>query len=317
MKGIDVGRPAWITIPLAIALLSGCAGPATSTFSPPLDPADAMVLSKGYHEISPCFGYETEGGGLFTARRILIYHVLDPEKGEPKELLGSMAIGYLGNTCYRPTAYAVSEDGRVLLYRHDGRPPKGKTSGLYEFTHGSGERLLHRDPGWVESRPLPRDAFLFSLGDLSVRDHYIRTTGGDEYPADVHGGNALHRAAYLGQAEHLLELLGSGLDLDARDARGFTPLHEAIWTGRVDAVEALLDHGASMDVTIPNLEWSPLHEAARFGHEDIVDVLLDRGADVNARNALGKSPYDLAVEFKMPATAEHLVGRGARVHAGE
>jgi hypothetical protein len=280
-----------------------------------------MSTSGGDHAISACFGYEVEGG-FFSGRRILIYHLADPEKPDRREPLATLGVGYIGAVCYRPAMYAVSSDGRVLLYRHEktDHTPAGlekKPPGLYEFTHGSGERLLHPDVGHDEAGPLPRDAILFSLGGgpLEPGEPYVRTTSGDEYPYEVRGGNALHVAAYLGQTERLAELLSSGLDLEARDARGFTPLLEAIWAGRTEAVRSLLDHGASLDVTVPKLEWSPLDEAARFGHDDIVDVLLDRGVDVNAKDALGKTAHDIALSFGKRETAEHLVQRGAQVPA--
>jgi len=111
------------------------------------------------------------------------------------------------------------------------------------------------------------------------------------------------------------DLLRSGVDIEATDARGFTPLLEAIWAGQFEAVKTLVDHGADLNVTVPDLGWTPLGEAARFGHNDIVDVLIDKGMDVNARDALGKSPYDLALAYRQSKTAAHLVERGAEVTA--
>jgi hypothetical protein len=318
-----------LAITLVLSLLAdyaapGYAGPATTPFSPSLDPADAVQLDAGYHQISPYFGYDVRGG-FFSGRRITIYRVADPLKAGKKEPLAVMGIGYLGNLYYRPAVFAVSSDGQTLLYRHEKSDSargslKSKPSGLYEYTHGSGERLVHLDIGVVEAEPLPRDAFIFSentyKGDLWVGgEAYIRTTSGDEYPAIIQGGNALHRAAYLGETEQVLDLLRSGVAVEATDARGFTPLLEAIWAGQLGAVKALLDHGADLNVTVPDLAWTPLDEAARFGHNDIVDVLIDKGMDVNARNALGKSPYDLALEYQKPETAAHLVERGAQVTA--
>lgn len=216
----DIQWLARLAITLALGLLADCAGPATTPFSPPLDPADSVQLDAGYHQISPYFGYDVQGG-LWSGRRITICHVSDPEEAETREPLASLGIGYLGNLFYRPAVFAVSSDGQTLLYRHEddhsaGGSLNGKPSGIYEYIHGSGERLVHLETGVVEAGPLPRDAMIFSaityVGDLWVGgEHYIRTTSGDEYPACVQGGNALQGLATWGRRN----MCGTSSDLES------------------------------------------------------------------------------------------------------
>ena len=318
-------RLSGLAVTCGIGFLAACTGPATSVYSPSLDPSDAIRLDAGDHRISSVFGYSVEGGFL-SGRRVLIYHVADPTGGATKEFLASTAVGYLGNRYYRPAMFAVSDDGQTLLYRHQAgesapRSLASKPAGVYEYVHGRGDLLLHPDADVVEAGPLPKNAMIFSIpayeGSLwEGGEHYIRTTDGEEYPERVHGGNALHKAAYLGQTTRLLDLLQTGVDLETRDARGFTPLHEAVWAGKLETVQALLDHGADTAAVAPELEWTPLQEAARFGRDDIVDALLAKGVDVNERNAHGQSPYDLAKKYGQSETAKHLLERGAQKPPG-
>lgn len=327
-QGRNIQWSAWLTSVLVFNLLAGCAGPATTPFSPSLDPTDYLQLDVGYRQISPYFGYDVEGG-FSSGRRIIIYHVADPQEGKLKEPLATIGISYVGNKYYRSNVFGVSNDGKVLLYRHSAHPSapdgiKNKRSGLYEYIHGRGDLLIRASGAvFVESSTrLPKDAIIFAVpnqeADLYVPPEvYIRTISGDEYPANVHGGNALHRAAYLGETEKVRELLRSGTNLEARDARGFSPLHEAIWRGHQKVVKELLNRGADVNATIASLDWTPLHEAARFGHNAIVDLLIAKGADVNARNRRGKSPFHIAMEYGKTETAKHLVKRGARVTAAD
>ncbi|MFP3959317.1 MAG: ankyrin repeat domain-containing protein [Spirochaetaceae bacterium] len=56
---------------------------------------------------------------------------------------------------------------------------------------------------------------------------------------------------------------------------------------------------------------TPLHWAARRGHEQVVELLLERGANVDAQDALGRTPLHVAVGH--PAVVRLLLENGAAV----
>lgn len=298
-------------------LLVGCAGPALAAPSGP----DYLNLGGGDHAISAHFGYKVEGGG-FSARHIVIYHVSDANGRPSREPLGCYPIdGYGPTERDRGSVYAISDDGTILLYQHHPksapRALQAKPDGLYEYAHGRGDRLLHGGVALTQTGPMRMNEIAFdviSADGMDVSDGMIRTTDGEEYPSVLLGGNALHRAACLGEIEKIQELLPAGVDIEARDVRGFTPLHEAIWSGKEEAVRLLLARGADKNaIGGPHqLGWTPLQEAARFGHNIIIDMLLESGVDINATNVHGKTPLDIAVEYRQSGAVEHLVARGGK-----
>lgn len=69
---------------------------------------------------------------------------------------------------------------------------------------------------------------------------------------DKDGFTALHWAAWSGMPACSLELVGSGLDLNAREGNGYTPLMLAAMRGNADTVEMLLKLGADAAATDKN-----------------------------------------------------------------
>jgi hypothetical protein len=288
------------------------------------DASDYLNLDTGDHSISPHFSYVVEGG-FFSGRRIVIYHVPDAQESKPREPLGTVGVDNVSITEYsRKSVYTVSDDGKILVYQHSVHPStpdslKAKPKGLYEDVHGRGDRMIHADAGIGGGIiRLPKDAIRFSMRSkdpLAVPSQtLVRTTGGEEYPERLVGGNALHRAVHFGEADKITELMQAGLDVEARNGRGFTPLHEAIWGGKQEIVKLLLDGGANVNAPIntQGLDWAPLHEAARFGFNGIIDLLLEKGADINTGNTMGRTPLDIAVQYRQKDTVNYLTARGAK-----
>ncbi len=156
------------------------------------------------------------------------------------------------------------------------------------------------------------------------------------------GQTALHRAAYFGRTATVRVLLAGGAEVDARDLGGKTPLafacgsgHEPIVDllleagadpgagndvittlmtaaagGHIGIMETLLDLGVAIDASSPKGGDTPLSNAAWGGHPEAVALLLDRGAPVNPRDALGRTPLQVAIERGHIACARLLRAAG-------
>ena len=52
--------------------------------------------------------------------------------------------------------------------------------------------------------------------------------------------------------------------------------------------------------------------AALFGHKEIAELLIAKGANVNAKNNIGKTPLDWAINFKRTEIADLLRKHGGK-----
>lgn len=138
----------------------------------------------GYTQISEFFGVEVSGS-FFKARAIEFFHFAQGKK----ELIGAE---YFPPYQSRQGAYAVSEDGRMLLFIHAEQLNTDKlqqATGLYEFVHERGARLLDAKArsGIYINDTLPMNAIVFKR--KSCPDAYcmndpviVRGTDGAERP---------------------------------------------------------------------------------------------------------------------------------------
>jgi ankyrin repeat protein len=55
----------------------------------------------------------------------------------------------------------------------------------------------------------------------------------------------------------------------------------------------------------------PIHYAASEGHVDVIDYMLSRDVDMNARNMMGETAYNMAVKLRADQAAEYLKAKGA------
>ena len=95
---------------------------------------------------------------------------------------------------------------------------------------------------------------------------------------------------FAGSAEAVTALLEASADPMARSLHGGTPLH---WATTNEAVTALLQAGANLEAR-DEYSGTPLHRAAELSKNPaVIKVMLDAGADTAARNAAGKTPWDL------------------------
>ena len=96
----------------------------------------------------------------------------------------------------------------------------------------------------------------------------------------------LRQAASRGDPKTLGEVLASGVDVDARDARGQTALLLAVEGGHTGAAKKLMERGASVNAQAANQD-TPWLLAGASGRTDILEMMLSRGPDLSIRNRFG------------------------------
>jgi hypothetical protein len=101
----------------------------------------------------------------------------------------------------------------------------------------------------------------------------------------------------------------------AKDVNEKTPLFYACEAGKTEVAGILADKMIAMDTkTIDIVDFdgnTPLHSAALNGFIEIVKLLVQKGADMNRRNVIGESPYNLAVYENKKDVADFLLSEGA------
>jgi len=120
----------------------------------------------------------------------------------------------------------------------------------------------------------------------------------------------LQSAAAKGLDALFMRLAGMGVDLAARTERGGTLLHEAAAGGSVTIVRDLLARGFAVNDADRD-GWTPLHNAAFMGRLDVLKALAAGGSDLNARNILGQTAWNLASEHDAAEVAAWLAGQEA------
>ncbi|KAI9888328.1 MAG: hypothetical protein M1814_000581 [Vezdaea aestivalis] len=96
----------------------------------------------------------------------------------------------------------------------------------------------------------------------------------------------------------MILLLRNGADINARDCNGLTALmYAAKSSDPVRRLSYLLKQGADLTAQIHSTGETALHTAVRESKYNPIRILLSHGADVDARNANGKRPVDIAQDF--------------------
>lgn len=100
-------------------------------------------------------------------------------------------------------------------------------------------------------------------------------------------------AAVLGLAGRVEEFLRDDPSLARTMGAHETPvLFIAAAGGSTEVARLLIDGGADVNA-VRHLD-TPLHIAARFGHAAMMRLLVHHGADPSARDALGRTPLEVA-----------------------
>jgi hypothetical protein len=117
-------------------------------------------------------------------------------------------------------------------------------------------------------------------------------------------------AVKRGDVRVVLDLLGRGADVDARDRHGQTALMLAAHAGHREVAEALIGHDANLNITA-KFGLSALMLAVVAGHEEVAHLLARAGADLSLRGTgapgfAGKTAHDLALARGMPELSAEL-----------
>jgi ankyrin repeat protein len=178
---------------------------------------------------------------------------------------------------------------------------------IVERLLAAGASLEQRLPGEVTVLML---ASALGLPDVCAR---LLAAGADVHAGDAQGLTPLHCAMLYGftarERPRLLALLDTlllaGADADAIAAGGVSPLllllgaraepgtacdEEVLMT----ALERMLDEDVALDAQDPR-GFGPLHLAALHGLLRVTQRLLRAGCDPNMRDALNRSPREIAV----------------------
>lgn len=138
-------------------------------------------VEEGETQLSPYFSIKLSGG-IFRPRLLETFHHENGKK---------VQIGLVKFSKYAPrqNGYAISADGKTLLYFHMDLPIDevvNKRGGLYEFRHGRGDRQLHKDANNSEylQNKLPTNTLVFALHKKEANSFRVK---GEVYIRDTEG----------------------------------------------------------------------------------------------------------------------------------
>jgi hypothetical protein len=138
-------------------------------------------VMEGETRLSPYFSIKLSGG-IFRPRLLETFYHGDGEK---------IQIGLVKFSRYatRQNGYALSRDGKTLLYFHQDLPIDdvvNKRGGLYEFRHGHGDKQLHKDASNSEylQNKLPANTIVFAKRKKEANSFRVK---GEVFIRDTEG----------------------------------------------------------------------------------------------------------------------------------
>jgi ankyrin repeat protein len=127
------------------------------------------------------------------------------------------------------------------------------------------------------------------------------------------GQTPLHLAAAKGLAEPVRQLLAAGAPTGLRDTNGWTPLEAAIHAQQSETIRLLLADNPLAPYPERAIAKT-IHQAAGEGDLAALAALAATTTNLEARNELGLTPLQLAVQSGHLAAAALLVDQGADVN---
>ena len=117
----------------------------------------------------------------------------------------------------------------------------------------------------------------------------------------------LHQAAWSGDVLQAAVLIAKGANVNLVDSAGETALHGAAACGHTEMVRLLISAGAQINIAASATRgFTPLHWAAGWGNIETVRFLVEAGASVIAKDAVGLSAAEIALEHKNEHIAAYL-----------
>jgi len=141
-------------------------------------------ISDGETQLSPYFSIKLSGGGWFSPLTLMVYHHKDGNKNP-------IGITRFSESASRQNAYALSDDGKTIIYFHQNLPDDDgidKPGGLYEYRHNGESKRLHSFISNAVYLPfeLPRNVIVYAQlikiknSTRLRRTIYLRDTNGNE-----------------------------------------------------------------------------------------------------------------------------------------
>ena len=121
----------------------------------------------------------------------------------------------------------------------------------------------------------------------------------------------LTEAARAGDLQAAMNILASGIDVNAENSDKLVPIVYAAANGHVELVKLLIRHGADPDAASSESGSTALHLAAQLDQAESVDVLLESGADINMKDKLEMTPLIKATYSCKTGIIALLLKRGA------
>lgn len=198
------------------------------------------------------------------------------------------AMDQCGRTALMLATFAGRLDATTILLKAGANP------NLHE--KGYGTTALHFAAS-AGSAPVI-NALIAAGAEVNVRDNY--------------GDTPLMVASALGKDAAVRELIAAKADVSARRDGPINrnALHQAAYTGNANTVSALIAAGASANEPA-EAGWTPLMIAMLYGKPDVVDVLIAAGANVNTRSNSGWTALKEAEFRKYSGVAKRLREAGA------
>jgi hypothetical protein len=170
---------------------------------------------------------------------------------------------------FSDSGYGSSVDGR----RASAAPTSSASVVLSEANEEFEQQLRRRrQGGGIDDRSKSLSA-MSSMSSASVVKPRRRRDIGRLLQSMVVKDKVIIEAASDGNAERVAELIGLGVNVNARDRWGWSAMSMCAYGGYLDIARMLLDHGADLDNVDVDGD-TPTSLAASRGHTDLV-VLFD------------------------------------------
>lgn len=108
------------------------------------------------------------------------------------------------------------------------------------------------------------------------------------------GNTLLHWALLSGKDDLSAFLLKNGARADIQNSTRHTPFYIAAKQGKMAMMDLMLKKDKHINIFSDAYNWTFLHMTVREGWLKATRFLLSKNVDINARNALGKTPTHIA-----------------------